>query len=314
MGQLQMKWNMLRRWANIVTGKSVTAVAQTRGRYFQQDAIRGYYNDLTGKVNCGTPLDSSGLPLTQIGENTFVYFPIAVFQYGLGMYDLLLAQDPYADREVLRKIADWALENQRPDGSWDCFGPLKSRYYTISSMGQGEGASFLFRMAVLFDCSAYREAAFRAIDFMLLPMEKGGTALYDADSLFLEEYPQTPRRSVLNGWIFSAFGLYDAAIVKPERYADAFQKTVRTMADHLKDYDTGFWSFYDISGRIASPAYHDLHIALLEVMHELTGVECFSHMAERFRLCQENKLYHFRAVVMKIMQKLTEKSDAVVIR
>lgn len=314
MNQLQMKINMLKRWLNIICGKSATAIKQGKGCSYSTIEIKGYYNDLTGKICQGTKLDEGGLPLSQISETEFAYFPIAVFQYGLGMYDLLLRGDEKADKSILKKIAEWACENQREDGSWDCFGPIKSKYYTVSSMGQGEGASFLFRMANLFECEKYKNIGMKAIDFMLLNMENGGTAIFDRNELFLEEYPENPRRSVLNGWIFSIFGLFDATLIDSERYSGVLLQTVETLAQHLNDYDTGYWSRYDVSGRIASPAYHDLHITLLEVLSDITNNVVFKQKAETFKQYQNKKVNRIRAVFYKIQQKLFEKSDAVLIR
>lgn len=314
MNQLQSKLNMLRRWINIALGKSATAIRQDAGRYFQTTELAGYYNDLTGKISNATLVDKEGIPLSQIGKEEYAYFPIAIFQYGLGMYDLHLAGDTRADRAVLDRIACWALENQRVDGSWDCFGPVKSQYYTVSSMCQGEGASFLFRMWKLSGKEVFLHAGFKAVDFMLRPYEEGGTAILEETGLFLEEYPQHPRRTVMNGWIFSIFGLYDAALLDPARYQAALSQTVNTLKSHLSDYDTGFWSGYDVSGRIASPAYHSLHIAQLTVLGQLLDEPAFNALAEKFAAYAQKKMNRVRAIALKVVQKLLEKSDAVFIK
>ena len=314
MNQLQNKWNMLRRWINIALGKSATAIRQDQGKYYQKTELAGYYNDLTGKIGDGTVVDNQGIPLSQIGKEEFAHFPIAIFQYGLGMYDLYLAGDTRCDCAVLKNIAQWALENQRDDGSWDCFGPIQSRYYTVSSMGQGEGASFLFRMWKLFGEECYLQAGFRAVDFMLRPLENGGTSIWENGSLFLEEYPQNPRRSVMNGWIFSLFGLYDAALLDPQRYASPLHQTVATLKKNLPDYDLGFWSRYDLTGRVASPAYHSLHIAQLRVLAVIAEEPAFDAFADRLTRYQRSKTKRAMAIGYKILQKLFEKSDAVLIK
>ena len=45
------------------------------------------------------------------------------------------------------------------------------------------------------------------------------------------------------------------------------------MATKINKYDCGYWSMYDLVGTIASPAYHDLDIALLSVLSDLSGQE-----------------------------------------
>ena len=60
----------------------------------QQNAkneIKGYYNDLTNKVSDATFLDENGIPLNTTIANVEAYFPISIFQYGLGLYDLFLS-------------------------------------------------------------------------------------------------------------------------------------------------------------------------------------------------------------------------------
>ena len=104
MNQLQNKLNMLRRWVNIALGKSATAIRQDQGKYFSTTELSGYYNDLTGKVGDGTVIDNKGIPMSRIGKEEFAYFPIAIFQYGLGMYDLHFAGDPHSDCTVLKTI------------------------------------------------------------------------------------------------------------------------------------------------------------------------------------------------------------------
>lgn len=313
---------LIRRWLNIILGRSATAVKQGVGKYYSATEIKGYYNDLTLKSGSGTELDENDIPITEISGGEKVHFPIAIFQYGLAQNDLYLKitqeekylephKEMYLDR--LKKIADFAVKSQRKDGSWDAFGPMKSSKYTVSSMCQGEGASLLFRAGKLFGNEMYTDAAFRAIDFMLKPYSEGGTAVYSDENLYLEEYPQEPKRSVLNGWIFSIFGLYDAAIMD-ERYTEYLDMTVDTLAREVKKYDNGYWSMYDMQGKIASPAYHDLHIALLKVLGKLTLRPEFSEECGRFSVYQKSKVNKLRAVLVKLKQKLTENIDVVTVR
>ena len=314
-GQLSQKMTMVKRWGKILAGKTEVAVRQGPGRCYVRGKIAGYYNDLTGKVSPNTLLDDSGIPLSIISGGAKVHFPIAIFQYALGCYDisLLSPEDAPSHRSSFQACARWALESQREDGSWDAFGPLGSRSYTVSSMAQGEGCSVLLRAYQTFGGEAYLNGALRAVDFMLRPFEEGGVSVYDSNALYLEEYPQVPRRSVLNGWVFSIFGLLDAALVA-EEYAAPLERTLDTLETTLASYDTGYWSYYDLSGRIASPAYHTLHVAQLEVLADVTGRETFQQWADRFGRHGSSASNRRRAIMKKVIQKLTEKSDAVVVQ
>lgn len=301
--QLSQKIAMFKRWAKILGGKTAVAVEQGPSKYFSTTEIAGYYNDLTGKVSSNTLLDDNGIPLPVTAGGDKTHFPTAIFQYGLGCYDLYLGN---ADKQMLcrfMRCAAWALDAKRADGSWDAFGAIGSMRYGISSMVQGEGASVLLRAYSQTDDVRYLLVAKQAIDFMLQPFEKGGPAFYIGDDLFLEEYPQIPHRSVLNGWIFSLFGIYDLNLIDTW-YKAIFYKTTQTLSVYLSHYDAGFWSYYDLEKRIASPAYHKLHIALLQVMAKLTGNCVFLQAAQKFANYQLNPINRLRAIIIKIVQKL----------
>lgn len=311
--QLRQKWAMLHRWWNIAAGSTQVAIHQGPGTRYSTGHLAGYYNDLTGKVSVNTDLDERGVPVNTIAGGRRVHFPIAIFQYALGLYDAFLVEGDPQRLDKFLVNAEWALNHQEPDGSWDAFGPIGSKHYTVSSMAQGEAASVLLRAHAQLRDEQYLMAARRAVDFMLCPVERGGSAVWQADDLWLEEYPQIPRRGVLNGAIFSLFGLYDLSLVDAS-YADRFRQAARSLAKDLPRYDNGYWSVYDLEGRIASPAYHALHVALLRVMAELSGLDEYAVAAERFEAHARRRLNRGRALVVKVGQKLMERSDAVVTR
>ncbi|WP_449132871.1 D-glucuronyl C5-epimerase family protein [Senegalimassilia anaerobia] len=315
MGQIAQKMTMLKRWGKMLTGKTAVAVEQGLGRAYETGRLSGYYNDLTGKVTESTLHDEGGVPVSVIAGGARVHFPIAIFQYGLGCYDLAILKKGEAKHFLssLRVCSEWALGAQREDGSWDAFGPIGSERYTVSSMAQGEGCSMLLRAHAAFGDERYRAAALKAAEFMLVDVDDGGVSSHDEGELFLEEYPQRPRRSVMNGWVFSLFGLYDASLAD-SRFAVPFEQSAETLARHLDDYDAGYWSYYDLEHRIASPAYHHLHIAQLRAMADLSGDARFSAKAEAYERYQESPANCRKAIARKALQKLTEKSDAVIVQ
>lgn len=315
MSQLLQKAAMVKRWLKILTGKTEVAVDQGPGRVYEIGHIAGYYNDLTGKVSPNTLIDADGIPVSAIAGGKRVRFPISIFQYGLGCYDLSILEPDKAQRhlQALRTCANWALEAQRADGSWDSFGPIGSEKYSVSSMAQGEGCSMLLRAWTAFGEERYKNAALKAADYMLVDMAYGGVSCHEGGELYLEEYPQQPRRSVMNGWIFSLFGLYDASLVD-ERFREPFIRSTATLRSHLQDYDAGFWTYYDLEHRIASPAYHSLHIAQLRVLGELSEDSAFGVQATKYERYQDKSACRRKAIVKKAFQKIAEKSDAVVVQ
>lgn len=311
--QLLQKLTLLKRWSKILSGKTAVAIEQEIGKAFSTEKIAGYYNDLTGKVSDTTLLDDQGVPVAVIAGGDHRHFPIAIFQYALGSYDKFLLTQNQKYLTSFKSCIDWAIAHQREDGSWDAFSPIGSVKYTVSSMAQGEGASALLRGYVQYGDAKYLDSARKAIDYMLIPLDKGGVSIHENGHLYLEEYPQNPRRSVLNGWIFSLFGLFDLSLVD-NSYTYYFQQSAKTLAEELDQYDTGYWSYYDLEHRIASPAYHKLHIALLSVMAQLSDLSIYAEYAEKFEKYQNSSVNKYHAIARKVIQKLSEKSDAVIVQ
>jgi hypothetical protein len=153
---------------------------------------------------------------------------------------------------------------------------------------------------------SYLQGARRALGPMLMPVEKGGTSWLASEGLVLEEVPFRAPKTILNGWIFGLYGLYDLTMADSRDAGEVLEATLSALLAHLHKYDAGFWSFYDTSGTMASPFYHRLHIAQLKAL-ELSHPE----HANRFRTQRENfegqlafRPNVARAVAVKSCQKL----------
>lgn len=314
--QLSIKIAMLKRWISIISGKSSVSIPQGIGKIYSKECVQGYYNDLTGKLKYTTLFDKNGIPLCQIGNGKYAYFPIAIIQYGLASYDDWLLTNSNDSYRNFSNIANWLIEKQEPNGSWNCFGLINSSKYRESSMCQGEAASLLIRKFRETNNIVFYDASKKAIDYMLTPIEEGGTAFYNNQDLFLEEYPLVGEsNTVLNGWIFSIFGLYDFKKVNNEKkYDDIYRKTIQTLAKTLPKYDLGYWSKYDLSGKIASPAYQALHVALLNVMFDITGDNIFLYYSEKWNNDLSSKHKKYKAIIKKVYQKIFEKTDMIIIK
>mgnify|MGYP001472995727 CR=1 FL=1 len=80
-----------RKWFLMVRGRSILHVPQGIGRYYSKDDLRGYYNDLTNKYSSkygSQVLDKNGIPVRQLSNVDWVYFPTSIAQYGLSAYDM----------------------------------------------------------------------------------------------------------------------------------------------------------------------------------------------------------------------------------
>ena len=290
----------------MLTGKSAFHVKQGEGKYYSKTEIKGYYNDLTNKVSEKTILDSKGIPINTTIANIETYFPITIFQYGLGLYDLYLEKKEKEYLIDFFKIADWAIDNIEENGMWDCMGKLNDKaHMTQSSMCQSEGVSVLLRAYIETKEDKYYKNAKKAIDFMLTDISNGGTMSRIDNNLIFQEYVSKYNLSVLNGWIFSIFGLYDFTMINDEeKYTSVLNQSIESMSFFIKKYDRKFWSNYDLKNTIASPAYHDLHIMQLRLLYKLFNREEFKLFADKWEKYQKNKIYKFFAMLVKLRQKI----------
>lgn len=293
----------IKKWYKMMTGQSISHVNQGVGTCYSKTEVGGYYNDLTEKVIKDDP--SILVPKYHVDTGEEIYFSIGIFQYGLAAYDLYLKTHDDAYKNKLIACADWAVENQQEDGSWITFA-YENAEHPYSSMAQGEGISLLTRAYLLTKDEKYANVARRGMTFMLLPISEGGTTEYKCEDVYLYEYTEQPL--VLNGWIFSYWGLRDYAIAfKDESVEKIADKSMITIIKMLPRYDLGYWSRYDLTQRTASPFYHKLHISQLWVMYDLTGEAIFKTYAEKWEEYERNPIKKSRAFVEKMMQKVLER-------
>lgn len=314
---IQGKLTLVKRWIKILSRRNCVAVQQGEGKIYSRDKILGYYNDLTGKVNKNTILDSNGIPINIIANGKKVYFPISIFQYALGLWDLYLLTNEEKRKLEFFKQCEWIIANQKENGSWDCFGPIGYSNYSVSSMGQGEAISVLLRAYEITGEQRWLESAKQAINFMCISVDEGGTLFVKDNNYYFEEYPDKncEKHAVLNGWIFSLFGIYDfLKINKDVRIENIYEKSLETLKRNLISYDMGYWTYYDKSGRIASPAYHNLHVALLNTLSEITNETYFKKISNKWKGYAKNNFYCFKAITRKLIQKIHESPEGIIVQ
>ena len=292
----------IKKWYKMMTGKSISHVNQGVGTCYSKTEIAGYYNDLTEKVSKDDP--NILVPKYHVDTGEEIYFSIGVFQYGLAAYDLLLTTNDEIFKNKLIACANWAVENQQEDGGWVTFAYAKPDA-PYSSMAQGEGISMLVRAAIVTDDKRFADAADKAKEFMLKPIAEGGTTEYKGENVIF--YEDTDNPVILNGWIFSLWGLYDyCKYTKDEEANVILQKTLESLKKKLPDFDTKYWSKYDDGKRICSPFYHKLHIAQLNTMHDLFGDHIYKDFADKWEKYQNSFWKRKRAFCKKAMQKIFE--------
>lgn len=293
----------IKKWTKMILGNSISHVNQGEGKIYSKEEVKGYYNDLTEKVTKRENIGSE-VPLSSVDTGEKINFSIEIFQYGLGAYDLYLLNDDKSMIEKVKASADWAVNNQNEDGSWVTFA-YEQPNHPYSSMAQGEGISLLLRAHILLKDDRYLHSAKKAFMFMIKQLEEGGTTKYDGNDIYFYECTEDPL--ILNGWIFSIWGVYDYhKFFRDENSRGILFRTLNSLEKKLADFDLGYWSKYEDGKRICSPFYHRLHVSQLSVMFMLFEKETYKYYAEKWNKYEKNTLYKIRAFVIKAIQKIME--------
>lgn len=305
------KINIIKRWCKMITGNSVFHMRQCEGKYYSKNDVKGYYSDLRHKVAGTKLIDDMGIPYNETNRGEYIYFAITIFQYGLGSYDMFLETKEILYLKKFFSIVNWALEKQQVNGSWNAFG-WSTPESPYSSMAQSEGASLLCRAYKETGDEKYLLGAERAVNFMLTPVEQGGTAYYKDGQITLEE--ASDKLTILNGMMFSIWGLYDVCLLLDNsELKNRLDVIVNSLANILENYDRGYWSNYDLDGNIASPFYHDLHLEQLKVMVNLFGNIQFEEKLGKWEKYQSSWFKSKRAFVVKAMRKLRKINNEIAI-
>lgn len=225
----------------------------------------------------------------------------------LGNYDLWLDNNEPENKKRFLTLANWLKANQDEAGGWkNPWNYLRpSALSNYSAMAQGEGISTLVRAYMLTEDISFLNQAQKAYNVMMRPLESGGCSFVADDNIYLEEYPEVPRSTVLNGWIYALFGVYDFMLLtKSEKVGKVLNKSLTSLDKSLESYDTGYWTYYDLHGTLCSPFYHCLHVSLLDALYLLTGIESFNKFSNKWAQYEKGLLNKNRALFVKAIQKL----------
>lgn len=278
-----------------------------------------YYMGFEAKAAYSGPFDRTGIPLLDYkGAIGLQHNPIAIAQWGLGNYNLSCRSSAPSHCQNFRKAADWLCRNLELNRfgvrvwhhnfDWDYREKLKAPWY--SGLAQGQGISLLVRAYRATGNGDYLDAAERAFTSFLLPVDQGGVQYLDHEGdLWLEEYITSEPTHILNGFMWSLWGVYDYYLATSDVQAhELFYRCAQTLVRNLDRYDLGYWSLYELSRTrlkmVASPFYHRLHAVQLRVTSRLTGVSRLARAADRWENYGRNRANVARALCYKSAFKL----------
>lgn len=304
---------LMRDVIRITSGRDYFHLTEKLGNYFNDGC--SYYSDFTGKVNWkGTYIDNvPALYIPSIDKN--ILFPSMILQYGLGCIDMYFIT---RDRSFLSKVSNvyvWIIHNIEIDGYLsNRFKELDSHsnYYSDNSaMTEGLALSFLVRVVqhglIQLDFVDATEMMRKIFQNMVLPLEKGGTAIYKGGDTYFCEYCRTDEYVVLNGWIFAIFGLHDYQRYFKDGASEGYLNgTLDTLEKVIINYILkDKWSYYDNKGRISSVTYQTLHIHLMDALYRLTNRIVFRNMYRDLKK-GNNYINVFKYTFLKVIDKLKD--------
>jgi hypothetical protein len=280
------------------------------GSQIEPGAVRGYYIDM--RVKADAPRWPPDWLPDRVGQ-----LHVDTIQWGLGCHERHLAGEGDQWLQSAVQVGEHLLREQESDGprrgGWTHLHPYKHTYPLdppwLSSMAQGEGASLLVRLALATGDERFAQAALLALEPLRVPTEQGGTQTQLGGRPFPEEYPTIPPACVLNGAIFTLWGLHDVgAGLGDDRAATGFAEGVETLVTNVQRWDTGYWSRYDLFPHpVLNPAssfYHALHCSQLDAMHRIAPHDELARTRQRWEGYAASPTCRRRAFARKALFRL----------
>jgi heparosan-N-sulfate-glucuronate 5-epimerase len=292
-----------RRVFGVISSKGPGYEAQPPGLFFEPDRVGGYFLDYRLKTEA------------KAARNPGALLPVTLAQLALGWYERMLLGDRRASEHFERTCAQllsrasqeaggqllWPYEEVVPK-----YGLNGRRWY--DGMTQAQAASTFVRAFLQSGRSEYEIAARGAIE-PLLRMDSRFVTMTSAGPI-LEEGGSRPPAHILNGWIFSIWGLWDVRSAFQEPRIDPLlNATIDCLRAKLHEYDVGWWTRYSLFPHVlpdlAKPFYHRIHIDQMAVLYRLTGIAEFRSAAERWEN-YDRPVGRFMALAQKVPFKIVD--------
>ncbi len=259
------------------------------------------YPLVSGKIekHADAELDDDGIPLLNF-NGKLIYYPVRISQIALDYYNHYFASRDESSRNYFLKLADWLLANFEHNGDyggWYTNDALAGSNYNLNShwlsaMSQGFGLSVMLQAYSLTGDSKYLAVESGLLASFEANVAGGGVRSPWGNSYWYDEYPSSPEKHVLNGFLFALGGLHHYYCgTGSVRAKVLFDQGVEAMREHLPTFDAGFNSYYSQSSNqttqhgIASATggrYHALHVSQLMWLYRATGDQLFWNWAHQF--------------------------------
>lgn len=290
---------------SIVLGVGNISNSSTLGRYYQDfiPSLVHVQNNIFAK------LDENKIPYLPKG-NERDYSPVLIIQYGLTHIDLYHTTNDSTYLEVTERCINWLEENKVKFNDGIIWKSKSNKQYGlkegwVSGMYQGQAISLYLRYYQITGDSNYLEVAELVYkSFKYLISEGGFKRIDDLGCVWYEEYPTDNPSYVLNGFIYSIFGIYDLyRVTNRDDVKEDWDNCVNTLLKNIKKYDVWYWSVYDqLKGQLVSYYYQkNVHIPLMQIMYGITNEKIFNFYAIKWQKNLDNPIHQ---TITKIMYRI----------
>lgn len=285
------------------------------GNVSQDEELGIYYIDMrAAKIHYTNNIyeggfDDHGVPFCGSGDAKF-YFPINIAQFGFMLHADYLEKRDYKTLNQLKNCVEKLVELATIDYKeciwWHQHKELK---YNInapwaSAMAQGEVISLFLRYYQITREEQYLELSKKAFHFLRNDVSEKGVRRYDNfGDLWFEEYPSNPSSYVLNGFIYTLFGLYDLyRVIGDKEVKEDIEACLKTLRNNLHRFDAGYWSYYDLLKKELVRFYYqkNVHVPQMTILYLLTQDPIFKYFAMRW----DKQLTPWNYMLVRIMYRV----------
>lgn len=274
-----------------------------------------YYLDFSSKIEYPGKFSENGVPLFYYQRNYHVEHPTVIAQYAFGLFEKLF-ESKFVNEDLMNKFliqANWFEKNQvdvKGGKGWhiniDFHPDYRLSNPWISAMTQGEAISVLTRAFLITGDERFEKLANSAIGPFEHKVEEGGLVNYFNSIPVYEECP-TPHKpmAVLNGFIFSLYGLFDIFLLNKNTKAEKlFWMGIDSLKRLLPYFDINHWTNYYLfeypKKYYSSYTYHILVTEQLKAVYYITGEKLFLEYSEKWNKYSRSNFNKARALFSKL--------------
>lgn len=298
----------------LLTGEADVAEADWRRNPLLYPLDWGYQLDRPAEYF--SPLDDAGLPMRTLpaGLGT-VYLPSRIAGFACGHWNRFQAGGDPEHRRQFLLAADW-FAKQSEGAFYQSFDLIGIKAPWLTCINQGEGVSVLVRAWRETGAPHYGVQARLAARWLDLAVADGGLREpLPSGHPFLEEYPGTVYRHVLNGCLYALVGLsdlVDAELDEAGRYGTLLNAVADGIEQELPAWEVGNWTTYSYraeSERRLPPnpntmTYQALQAILIGYLGTKLGRPRLLDAGRRWRRAQKSMISRTGALAGKVYFRL----------